>query len=182
MSKINIEKIHRAIQQAVPKKIPGFDRLPNLVLQQILPLIEKYLYIIFNTYLDIGYCFQYFCRSITVVFKKLNKDNYTVPKSYRLIVLLSTIDKTIELIVVSYISYLIEKYTLFPKYYIEKQRGRLYNYILYLIYKQIHAVWYSGYSVASLLAVDIQNIYNNINYLQLLHNFCKYRIFTKIVD
>ena len=82
MPRINIEKIHRVIQQAAPKKAPGPDRLPNLVFQQILPLIEKRLYIIFNMCLDIGYCSQHFCRSTTVVLRKPGKDNYTVSKSY----------------------------------------------------------------------------------------------------
>ena len=140
MSRISIEKIYWTIQQAVPKKIPGPDRLPNLVFQQILLFIEKYLYIIFNTCLDIGYCFQYFCRSITVVLRKLSKDNYTVSKSYQPIVLLSTIDKTIESIVAFCISYFVKKYIFFPEHYIKEQRGRSCNYILYLIYKQIYTV------------------------------------------
>ena len=85
-------------------------------------------------------------------------------------------------IVASYISYLIEKYIFLPEHYIKRQKGRLYNYTLYLIHKQIYAAWRSGCPVASLLTVDIQDIYNNINHPRLLHNFYKHRISTRIVD
>ena len=164
MPRVSIEKIRRAIQQAAPKKAPGPDRLPNLVLQQTLPLIEKCLHIIFNTYLDIGYCPQHFRRSTTVVLRKPGKDNYIVPKSYRPIVLLNTIDKAMESIVASYISYLVEKYALLPEHHIERRRGRSCDHALYLIHEQVHAAWRSGCSVASLLAVDTQGVYNNINH------------------
>ena len=94
----------------------------------------------------------------------------------------STIGKAIESIVASRISYFVKKYALFPKYYVERQRDCLCNHALYLIYKQIYAAWRSGCPVASLLTVDIQGIYNNINHPRLLYNLRKCRISTRIVN
>lgn len=115
-------------------------------------------------YLDIGYCFQHFRRSITVVLRKPGKDDYIVSKSYRLIVLFSIIGKVIESIVVFCISYFVEKYIFFSEYYVGGQRGCLCNYMLYLIYEQVYAAWRSGYPVVSLLTVDTQGVYDNVNY------------------
>ena len=87
-----------------------------------------------------------------------------------------------ESIVVSCISYFIEKYALLPEHHVGGRRGRSYDYVLYLIHEQVHAAWRSGCPVASLLAVDTQGAYNNVNHPRLLHNLRKRRISTRIVD
>ncbi|KAK1990582.1 hypothetical protein LX36DRAFT_592308, partial [Colletotrichum falcatum] len=60
----------------------------------------------------------YFRKFTIVVLKKLSKDNYIVPKVYRLITLLNIVSKIIDAIIVKRLSYLIEIYRLLLDSYI----------------------------------------------------------------
>ncbi|KAK1993401.1 hypothetical protein LX36DRAFT_586437, partial [Colletotrichum falcatum] len=60
----------------------------------------------------------YFKKSTIVVLKKLSKNNYIVPKVYRLIALLNIVNKIIDTIIVKRLSYLIEIYRLLLNSYI----------------------------------------------------------------
>ncbi|KAK2000598.1 hypothetical protein LX36DRAFT_571883, partial [Colletotrichum falcatum] len=59
-----------------------------------------------------------FRKSTIVVLRKLGKDNYIVPKVYRLIALLNIVSKIIDAIIVKRLSYLIEIYRLLLDSYI----------------------------------------------------------------
>jgi hypothetical protein len=50
-----------------------------------------------------------------VVIQKPDKDDYSNPKNYRPIALLSTIGKALEAIIVAQISFLVERYGLLPQ-------------------------------------------------------------------
>ncbi|KAK1991065.1 hypothetical protein LX36DRAFT_591289, partial [Colletotrichum falcatum] len=60
----------------------------------------------------------YFRKSTIVVLRKLGKDNYIVPKIYRLIAFLNIVSKIIDTIIVKRLSYLIEIYRLLLNSYI----------------------------------------------------------------
>ncbi|KAI3528548.1 zinc knuckle, partial [Colletotrichum filicis] len=64
----------------------------------------------------------YFKKSTIIVLKKLSKDNYIVPKVYRLIALLNIVSKIINIIIVRRLSYFIKIYKLLLKGYISKKR------------------------------------------------------------
>ncbi|KAK1991220.1 hypothetical protein LX36DRAFT_590952, partial [Colletotrichum falcatum] len=64
----------------------------------------------------------HFRKSTIVVLKKLDKDNYIVPKVYRLIALLNIVSKIINAIIVKRLSYLIEIYRLLLNSYIEGRK------------------------------------------------------------
>ncbi|UQC77431.1 zinc knuckle, partial [Colletotrichum lupini] len=64
----------------------------------------------------------YFKKSITVVFKKLNKNNYIVLKIYKLIALFNIVSKIINIIIARRLSYLIKIYRLLLNSYISKKR------------------------------------------------------------
>ncbi|KAK1995642.1 hypothetical protein LX36DRAFT_581985, partial [Colletotrichum falcatum] len=60
----------------------------------------------------------HFRKSIIVVLRKLSKDNYIMPKVYRLIALLNIVSKIINTIIVKRLSYLVETYRLLLDSYI----------------------------------------------------------------
>ncbi|KAK1995644.1 hypothetical protein LX36DRAFT_581968, partial [Colletotrichum falcatum] len=53
---------------------------------------------------------------------KLGKDNYITPKVYRLIALLNTIKKVIDIIIVERLSYIAKIYKLLLKNYIGRRK------------------------------------------------------------
>jgi len=61
------------------------------------------------------YLLKLFWHSITVVLKKLQKLDYTLPKAYRPIVLLNTISKVLKVIVARRILKEVEERKLFLK-------------------------------------------------------------------
>ena len=66
-------------------------------------LIEKLTYL-FNVYFQVGYYLKEFKKVNIVMLKKPKKDDYSAPKAYRLIVLLSTLGKALESVVVKRLS------------------------------------------------------------------------------
>jgi ribonuclease HI len=160
----------RAIDRVSPNKAPGPDGLPNLVLQRVFPIIGLYLTNLFNECLRQGYCPSHFRKSITVVLRKPGKADYTDPKSYRPIALLSTIGKALEAILANRISYLVEKNRLLPPKHIGGRKGRSCEHAIHLLLEQIHASWRNGDTVASLLTLDVSGAFDNVNHQRLLHN------------
>ena len=63
---------------------------------------------IFNIYMNVNYCSQHFKKSITIILRKSEKDDYTQIKTYRSIILFNTIDKVLKKIMINRISELIE--------------------------------------------------------------------------
>ena len=110
--RITLHEVRRAIRQAAPRKAPGPDSIPNLVLQQVLPQIEQVLLKIFNACLDHGYCPVHFHMLTMVILHKPGKDNYTNLKNYYLIALLSMISKIFKFIIIICLSYLVKYYKL----------------------------------------------------------------------
>ena len=159
---ISLPEIRRAILRAAPGKAPGPDGLLNRALQQVLPMIEPHLDYIFNWCLRVGYCPKHFRRSNTVVLRKPGKGDYTNPKNYRPIALLSAIGKALESIIASRISYLVEQYALLPQNHIGGRRGRSCEHALHLLQEQVHAAWRDGYPVATLLTLDVSGAYDNV--------------------
>ena len=76
MGEITRNEIARAVLKPSPKKAPGLDDIPNLILQKtldiMLPIYEK----LFNKCLETGYCPQHFRDSITVAIRKPGKGDY----------------------------------------------------------------------------------------------------------
>jgi len=179
--KITIKEVKRAITSAAPGKAPGPDNIPNLVLQRLLPIIGDYLTNLFNDCLRHGYCPEHFRKSITVILRKPGKDDYSDPKSYRPVALLSTIGKAMEAVLARRISYLVEGYKLLPEHHIGGRKGRSCDHALHLLMEQIHASWRDGNRVATLLTLDLSGAFDNVNQERLLHNLRKRRVPENIV-
>ena len=111
---ITKNEIARAVFKLSSKKAPRLDDIPNLVLQRtadiILPIYEK----LFNRCLETRYYSQYFRTSIIVAFRKPGKEDYTSPKTWRPIALLNTVDKVMQGVIATRMSYLAEENKLLP--------------------------------------------------------------------
>lgn len=91
---ITEKKTLEAIRLTSPLKAPG-----NRVLQAIADIIVGHLPIIFSQSLRISHCPAHFGSLTTVVLRKPDKDDYTIPKVYRRIALLITIGKIMDAVI-----------------------------------------------------------------------------------
>jgi hypothetical protein len=87
-----------AIQRSASYKAPGPDGIPNAALKKAIEIqsLLTFLTHLFNECLQLGYCPNHFRESTTVILRKPGKPDYTIPKAYRPITLLSTLGKALE--------------------------------------------------------------------------------------
>ncbi|KAG2000740.1 hypothetical protein GB937_010884, partial [Aspergillus fischeri] len=123
MPPVTEEEVARAVKHAAPLKAPGPDGIPNAAIQRALPVVRPYLTHLFNACLSLDYCPKHFRESTTVVIRKPGKPDYTTPKAYRPIALLSTIGKALEAVIATRMSYLVEAYGLLPTNHVGGRRG-----------------------------------------------------------
>jgi exonuclease III len=179
---ITEKEILEAIRSTSPLKAPGPDGLPNRVLQVTADIIVGHLEIIFNQSLRISYCPAHFRSSITVVLRKPDKDDYTLPKAYRPIALLNTIGKIMDAVLARRLSYLVEAHNVLPNTHIGGRKLRSTEHALHLIIEKIYKAWNVGRGrVASLLLLDVSGAFDNVSHERLLHNLRTRRVDEKLV-
>jgi len=75
-----------------------------------------------------------------IVLCKLSKDNYTIAKTYRSIVLLNTMKKIMKSVMMKRLSYMTETESLFSDMHIEERKKCSVNTAVKLLVKKIKAV------------------------------------------
>ena len=137
MEPITSNEIKKAIQQAPSRKAPGGDKIPNLVLKEIINIILPHLHRVFNEYLINSYYPDHFRNSVIIVLPKPGKD-HSIPKGYRPIALLNTIGKAMEFIMAKRIAYLAETHGLLPDTYIGGRRLRSCEHGIHYLLERIY--------------------------------------------
>ena len=164
-------EVREAIFRPKQDKAPGLDGMPNRFLRiaagEILPQLTR----LFQACIDLGYHPREFKIANTIVLRKPGKDDYTEPKLYRPIALLSTLGKALEAVVAKRLSDFAEKHNLLPPEQMGARRGRSTEIALETIVNAVHTVWGSGKQyVASLLSLDVAGAFDNVSHERLLHN------------
>ena len=106
--------MRRQISWLRPHKAPGNDSIPNVVLKEAVDLILPYLIQIFRAVFKLGTYSDSWSSWNTIVLPKPGKARYDVPKAYRPIALMNTVGKLLSAVVTEDLSYMCEKYRLFP--------------------------------------------------------------------
>ena len=165
-----LEEVTYAIRSTKPMKAPGLLGIPTFILQQALPALKTQFVQLFQACLDLGYYPIAFKTANTIILQKLDKDDYSQPKSYRLIALLDTLGKALEKIVAKRLADLAEHSALLPAYQMGARRGRDTISALELLVEQTHTIWKSGNKqVASMLSLDMARAFDNASYPRLLY-------------
>ena len=81
-------------------KAPGPDGIPGVALHSTIDVLLPFWSLLFNSCGRMGYFPEFWKRDVTVVIPKPGKDDYSVPKAYRPISLLSQLGKTFERLLV----------------------------------------------------------------------------------
>jgi len=74
-----------------------------------------------NTCFELDHWSSHFKTSITIIISKLNKESYNFPKSFRLIVLLNTLGKLIEIVISEHLQF----HTILNNFIYQSQLGGL---------------------------------------------------------
>ena len=105
-----VNEIEAAIFQA-RNTFPGSDEISPLVIKRAWPIYKEEIIRLFQMCLEVGYPPQVFKTA------KPGKRSHLFPQSYRLIALLSCLEKTLERIVARRLSYTALKYKLFSPFH-----------------------------------------------------------------
>src|SRR6202008_3826887 len=121
-----------------------------------------------------------FHETITVFIPKEGKKNRSKPSSYRPIALLNTLGKALERIVATRLKEISERSNLLPKTQFRARPNRFTETALYLLKDRISTILALG-KIPSLLALDVQKVFNNVSHRRLIHNLRKRRVPERII-
>ncbi|KAJ5481378.1 reverse transcriptase [Penicillium sp. IBT 31633x] len=175
---ITSEEVMHAIQRSASYKAPGPDGIPNAALKKAIeiPNLLMFLTHLFNECLRLGYCASHFRESTTVILRKPGKSDYTIPKSYRPITLLSTLEKALESVLATRLSYLVEAHALLPDTHVGGRVGRSCDHALHLLLERVYESWRQDEHVATLLTLDVTGAFDHVAHERLAHCLRKRRI------
>ena len=135
---ITEHEVHTAIQMVLPNKAPGEDQIPNRILKVAQKSLVPILTIVFNSSLDMQYYPNTFKRSIIVALQKPEKSDYTEPKSYRLVALMNTLGKIMDIVLAKQIQHITEIYKLLLHIHIGRRKNLLYKHAIYLLTEKVY--------------------------------------------
>ena len=98
------------------------------------------LFTLFNANFYHSYYPKYFRKTFTISFKKLKKDDYSIAKFYRPIILLNIIEKALKLVIANRISKLTKKHFLLLKKHLNVKKAVLTDIAIHILIKRIYRV------------------------------------------
>ncbi len=114
MPSLSVEEVEQRVFAVKSWKAPGEDGLPAIVWKQVWPVVKDRVLLLFQTSLDSSCLPIQWRHAKIILLKKPGKEDYTVAKAWRPISLLSTLGKTLELIIAERISHTVETLGLLP--------------------------------------------------------------------
>ena len=176
-------KIRQVVRSLSPYKVPGPDKIPNVVLIKCCNALINHLYFIFKAVFELNTYHPRWLKSVTLVLRKIGKMSYDVAKSYRPIGLIDTIPKLFSTLCSKHISFLAEKHSLLPPTQFGGRPGRNTTDAMLLVAHKVKEAWRRG-KVATALFLDVQGTFPNMVKDQLIHNMRMRRVpecFIKVV-
>ncbi len=138
--KIIEEKIFQTIKKCKLDNISKSNDILNKVLRLLINKFMSTLLRLFRVCATLNYHFRCFREAHIIALKKLNKSNYTNLKTYRFIILLNILNKTLKSIIVKRINNLIETHKFLLNTSMSERRNKACETTLKLFTKQIHIV------------------------------------------
>jgi Reverse transcriptase (RNA-dependent DNA polymerase) len=136
---ITPSQIRTAVKKLAPKKAPGPDEIPNLVLKKCYDEINEHLLLFAQESLAAGHFPTVFKELVTLVLHKPKKPDYTKANAYRPIALECTLGKVLESVMAETISYLTETHELLPPTHFGGRPCRTTEDAMMLLTENIHS-------------------------------------------
>ena len=163
------EDVLSILKSIPPDKAPGPDGLTNRVLKNcagaIAPTLARLATDIFHT----GHHPHIFKTTTTVVLRKPQKGDYTLPSAYRPIALENTLAKIVEKIAATRLTEAAEKHNMLPPTQMGARPGRSTATALSLLVEQTHAAWAANpRQIVSVLSLDLSGAFDRVSHERLL--------------
>jgi hypothetical protein len=162
-------QIHHAIDKLKPYKAVMEGDIANIVLKETKDLVTPYLLPIYLATFELHTYPQTWKVYDSVVLRKPGRADYTVPKSYRPIVLLKTLAKPLSMAVAEDLSYIAEAHNLLPDHHFGGRPNRATTDAIHLVTKYVQDAWRVG-KVASALFLDVKGAFPSVDVQRLCHD------------
>lgn len=156
------DEAREGIFSAKPTSAGGPDKIPNSILRALWPSIGPRVANLYRACVEKGYHPTSWKEILAIVLRKPNKDDYSLPKSYRLISLIKTIAKGLENCMAKRLSYITEKYNLLPKQHMGGRPSRSCQDALIDVTSTIGEHWRKGEVVVG-VALDAKAAFPSVN-------------------
>ncbi len=179
---INENEIRRAIKRCKSNNASRSNDISNRVLKMLVNKLISHLLNLFQICVELSYHSLCFKKTHIIALKKSKKKNYINVKTYKSIVLLNILDKTLKSIIAQRINDLTKTHNLLSINQMNERKNRSCETTLKLFIEQIHTIWnMSKNKMITLLSMNVVEIYDHVSRTRLLHNLWKRRIFTWII-
>jgi hypothetical protein len=137
---ITEKKMKKTLRRLVLDKTSSSNEISFRILRICFKTLTIILILLFQSCIELSYYSIVFKMINTITIKKLEKNDYIVLKTYRLIVLLNTLSKSLESIIDRKIFYLTKTHRLLLDTKMRVRKDRFIKSTLKLLTKQIHIV------------------------------------------
>ncbi len=118
-----------------------------------------------------------------ITLKKTDKEDYTISKAYRSIVLLNIMRKILTFIMSKKISWITKTYRLLLDTFMRCRKKRFIETILKLLIEQIHIVWNQKKNwMIIVLSLNVIDVFDTMSHASLIHDVRKRKISKWIID
>ncbi len=173
---INIQEneIMQIIKRCKSNNASEFDDISNKILKILCAKIMLSLISLFRACVELNYYFLCFRITHIIIFKKLNKKNYSNVKTYKFIILLNTLSKILKSIITRRINSLTKTHNMLSISQMSDRKNKSCETALKLLIEQIHIVWNMRKDkITTLLSMNVINVYDHVFKNKLLHNLRK---------
>jgi hypothetical protein len=180
---ITKRKILKIIKRIVFNKISNFDEIINKLLKICVFIMMQLLILLFVVCIQQTYHSKTFKKINIITLKKIDKRNYTISKTYRLIALLNIIEKILKFIMNKKISWIMKTHRLLFNTFMKCRKNRLIKTILKFLIEQIHIVWKQKTNrMIILLNLNVTSVFDTMSHVKLIHDMKKRKISNWIID
>ncbi len=169
LPQVTPEMVGEVMSRRLAFSAPGVDGIPNAFLKAMGKPFEQAAAALTQACWDTAHHPLRFRKARTVALRKHEKGDYTTPRAWRPIALLSTVGKIIEAVTAQYLRRIAEQYRMLPEQQMGGRESRSAETALDLLTNQVRAVWDSGDYVASILALDITGAFDRVLRERLVH-------------
>ena len=119
----------------------------------------------------------------TIIFRKIDKNDYMNLKSYRLIVFMSILNKKFEKIIIIKIVHVVEIYDLLFIKYCDDKKFIFFENALHMMIKVVHVIWkFEKNLVITFFIMNFSKTYDYVVHRKLIYNLRKRRIHIKFCN
>ncbi|ODM14227.1 hypothetical protein SI65_10361 [Aspergillus cristatus] len=151
---------HQAIFQA-KSSTPGQDEIPNAVLKKAWPALGSHISALYKHCATTGWHPTPFRQALLVALPKPGKKDYSSPRSYRLIALLSTLGKGLERLIAHRMAWVAIKYKVLHPQQFGALPCRSATDLAATLVHDIEEAWARGLA-ASMLTLDVKGAFDAV--------------------